>query len=84
MDQSEDSLAGGDAGSNVTVEKCTHLDDESDFEVIHDDSGTEAEDVETLHHQDSDSEYDSGRDIADHPDDTHWRMGWRVKCVAKL
>ena len=73
MDQSEDTLAGGDAGSNVTVEKCTHLDDESDFEVIHDDSGTEAEDVEMLHHQDSDSdsEYDSGRDIADHPDDTH-------------
>ena len=85
VDQSEVTLAGGDAGSNVTVEekyvhfddtgsnvtveKDTHVDDESDFEVIHDDSGTEAADVEMLHRQDSDS--DSSSDVTDHPDDTH-------------
>lgn len=75
VDQSEDTLAGGDAMSNLTVEGgYASLDNDSDFEVIHDESSTDTENLETLSsldHQDSDSEYDSSRDITDHPDDTH-------------
>ena len=60
-----DSLAGGDTACSLSVDTVSTTDNESDFEVIDDESSKELVDVETLsslHHQDNSLTTDSNTD----------------------